>query len=104
MIDWAIKNATEPPLTFNLLNRSLMKYVNEISTPNIELENYPCHTQAVETCIKLVSEASERVCGLTKRDGLSSGRTCQPLKQKVNTSSRITECMNTEQPTCINCC
>ena len=88
-----------------------MEYVNEISTPIIELENYPCHAQAVERCIKLVNETSERVCGLTKRDGIIrarlSSRRSMPLptlKQNVNTSSKITECLNTEQPTCINCC
>ena len=74
MIDWAIENVTEPPLTFNRSNRSLMEYVNEISTPIIELENYPCHMPAVERCIKLVSEASERVCGLTKYDGFLHAR------------------------------
>jgi hypothetical protein len=29
----------------------------------------PCHTQAVERCIKLVTEASAAVCGTAARDG-----------------------------------
>ena len=61
MIGWAIENVTEPPLTFNLSNRTLMEYVNEISTPIIELENYTCHKQTVERCIKLVRHLKEFV-------------------------------------------
>ena len=68
MTDWAIENVTEPPLTYNLSNRSLIEYVIEINTPIIELENYPCHMQAVERCIKLVNEASERVCEQIAKD------------------------------------
>ena len=74
LIDWAIENVTEPPLTFNLSNQSLMEYVNEISTPVIEWENHPYHTQAGERCIKFVSEVSEKVRGLTKRDGFIHAR------------------------------
>ena len=74
MIDWAIENVTEPPLTFNLSSQSLMECVKENSIPIMELENCPCHTQAVERCIKLVSEASEKVCGLVKREGFIRAR------------------------------
>ena len=78
MINWAIENVTESPLNFqinlcnlkfNLSNFCLLEYVNEISALVTKLKNYPCHTQAVERCIKLVSEAYEKVCGLTKRNG-----------------------------------
>lgn len=34
------------------------------------LEKFPCHTEAVERCVKLVTEASTSVCGQKKRDGL----------------------------------
>ena len=30
---------------------------------------FPCHTQAVERCVKLVTEASEAVIGAENRDG-----------------------------------
>lgn len=33
------------------------------------LAKIPVHTQAVERCVKLVSEASKAVCGEVKRDG-----------------------------------
>ncbi|KAK4875539.1 hypothetical protein RN001_011961 [Aquatica leii] len=34
----------------------------------IEILKFPCHTQAVERCIKLVTEASSLVCGAEARD------------------------------------
>ena len=34
-----------------------------------QIIDFPCHTQAVERCIKLVTEASNAVCGDNKRDG-----------------------------------
>lgn len=32
--------------------------------------NHPCHNQAVERHVKLVTEASSQVCGFDRRDGL----------------------------------
>ena len=34
-----------------------------------ELFDFPCHTQAVERCVKLVTEASTKVYGKDRRDG-----------------------------------
>lgn len=36
---------------------------------DIDLANMPSHTQSVERCVKLVTEASQAVCGEKKRDG-----------------------------------
>ena len=41
-----------------------------MSGESLEFEKLPCHTQAVERCIKLVTEASIAVCGAAARDGL----------------------------------
>ena len=35
----------------------------------MDFEKFPCHTQAVERCVKLVTEASSKVCGHSARDG-----------------------------------
>jgi hypothetical protein len=35
----------------------------------LEFEKLPCHTQAVERCVKLVNEASAAAFGTAKRDG-----------------------------------
>jgi len=37
--------------------------------PIIEFTKYPCHTQAVKICGKLVTEASAAVCGPKARYG-----------------------------------
>jgi hypothetical protein len=39
------------------------------AAPVIDFPKYPCHTQAVERCVKLVTEASSAVCGAKSRDG-----------------------------------
>jgi len=38
-------------------------------TPVIDYPKYPCHTQAVERCVKLVTESAKAVCGVKARDG-----------------------------------
>ena len=40
----------------------------------IDIVKYPCNTQAVERCIKLVTEASAAVCGHDARDGFIRSR------------------------------
>jgi hypothetical protein len=35
----------------------------------IHIFRYPCHSQAVERCVKLVTEATAAVCGNEARDG-----------------------------------
>ncbi len=35
----------------------------------IHIFRYPCHLQAVERCVKLVTEATAAVCGNESRDG-----------------------------------
>lgn len=68
LIEWAKEKITEPPVT--------MKYSDSEITTKIssggklfDIEKYPCHTQAVERCVKLVTEASASVCGPDARDG-----------------------------------
>ena len=46
-----------------------------------KLFDCPCHTQAVERCIKLVTEASCRVYGKNSRDGFV--RTTIELRRKM---------------------
>jgi len=44
-------------------------FVASGDVPQIDFPKYPCHTQAVERCVKLVTEASSAVCGASARDG-----------------------------------
>ena len=65
VIDWRKEIVTEPPLTKHLTDDQ----IRDIANTPLDIPKYPCHTQAVERAIKLVSEASEKVYGLNARDG-----------------------------------
>ena len=73
MINWSAKNITIPPpfLTSDISEKkSLIKYIKLNNVPAITLKKLPiCNIQAVERCVKLVSEAAGAVCGKKQRDG-----------------------------------
>ena len=71
MIDWQNVEVTPPPLLHDFTNDEIDKAIVE-GNPLLlgsKLLNIPCHTQAVERVIKLVTVASSKVCGQTSRDG-----------------------------------
>ena len=71
MIDWQNVVVTPPPLLHDVADDVIWTAVNEgtqISSGN-ELLNIPCHTQAIERMIKLVTTASSKVCGQKSGDG-----------------------------------
>ncbi|KAG0711470.1 hypothetical protein GWK47_020547 [Chionoecetes opilio] len=69
MIDWRKEPITEPPVTMKIDDETLLRFIHEDVTPIVSFSRYPCHTQAVERHIKLVTEASAAVCGKESRDG-----------------------------------
>lgn len=67
LINWQDYKITEPPLTMRYSEHELKEIialgcVTEDGTI-MQFPNFPCHTQAVERCVKLVTEASSAVCG-----------------------------------------
>ena len=56
---------TEPPITMAISKEELNINIKKLDE---KLFDFPCHTQAVERCIKLVTEASLKVCGKDSRD------------------------------------
>lgn len=71
ILNWEGDNITEPPLLRDLSMDELKQMVD--STPNATIEyikKFPCHTQAVERTVKLVSESSMLVTDPVKRDGV----------------------------------
>ncbi|GBP85400.1 hypothetical protein EVAR_62980_1 [Eumeta japonica] len=74
IITWQDFEITEPPLTFNLSNEALKLIVKSGLGTIQNIKKYPCYIQAVERCIKLVTEASGTVCGDHKRDGFIRAR------------------------------
>lgn len=65
LIDW--KNPTEPPFTKVFSTEVISRTTADTSIVDSEImpvfQTIPCHTQAIERHIKLVTEASVAVCG-----------------------------------------
>jgi hypothetical protein len=72
MIDWQQCSITEPPMTRDYSDDFVDDHIQ--SKDRIEILPFPCHTQAVERYIKLVTEASAAVCGSKSRDGFIRAR------------------------------
>lgn len=74
LVNWQTSQVTEPPLTVNWSAAKLKEIVETGFDADEEILKFPCHTQTVEHCIKLVTKASESVCGEKARDGFIRGR------------------------------
>ncbi|GBM66983.1 hypothetical protein AVEN_111005-1 [Araneus ventricosus] len=66
LIDWQNWEKTKPPLTMGISDEALKQ--DGVPAQVLDFQNYPCHTQSVERCVKLVTGVSAAVCGATKRD------------------------------------
>ena len=64
LIDWEAECLSEPPLTWNKTDEEILSFKE---TP-FAVPKYPCHTQAVERAVRLVSEASAAVVGKEARN------------------------------------
>ena len=71
MISWENVNITEPPLNRDITVEEIDGLID--SKEKKEFPHLPCHTQAVERCVKLVTEASLG-CGQISRDGFIRSR------------------------------
>ena len=68
LIDWKNTKVTEPPITMDISDENIEIYSASNNPPKLTFPKFPCHTQAVERHIKLVTDASEKVCGPENRD------------------------------------
>ncbi|GBM07089.1 hypothetical protein AVEN_177057-1 [Araneus ventricosus] len=68
-IDWSKCVVTEPHLTMHIKDKDLREMCKEEHFPVLTFEEFPCHTQPVVRCIKLISKAAMNVCGEAARDG-----------------------------------
>lgn len=73
MIDWQNIQLTEPPLTRRVSSDDIISLIKTKEKPSA-LPDFPCHTQAVERHIKLVTQASKSVVGSAARDGFIRNR------------------------------
>ena len=70
MIQW--NYPLEPPATLNLSNEDIATLI--ASGSHFEIGKLPCHSQAVERHVRLVTEASLALCGTEARDGFIRSR------------------------------
>ncbi|CAH0383699.1 unnamed protein product [Bemisia tabaci] len=70
MIFWNEVTVTQPPILQYFSEEDLENLAREKDLQNYSFYKYPCHTQSVERCVKIVTEASALVCGGEERDGL----------------------------------
>jgi len=73
MIDWQEIDLTEPPILTKLTETEIKELIETNEKPQ-GMPNFPCHTQAVERIIKLVTDASATVVGQENRDGYVRAR------------------------------
>lgn len=72
LINWSDECLSEPPITQNLKDDEIKDMIKTGSI--MKIPNFPCHSQAVERHIKLVTDASVSVCGEKARDGFIRSR------------------------------
>ena len=88
LIYWHKCALTEPPVTKSVSDADLEHFVRTRATHAIEFPCFPCHTQAVERCVKAVTEASIAVVGQEARDGFIRTRThARAIMPTFNTKS-----------------
>jgi len=56
MINWAVYPILEPPVTKAMTDAELRALITMEVTPNVSFPKFPCHTEAVDRCMKLVTK------------------------------------------------
>ena len=74
MINWQKVLLTSPPILASYTDIEVQKLIQDGDHTALHFPRFPCHTQAVERCVKLVTEASIAVCGQRARDGFIHSR------------------------------
>ncbi|GBN32707.1 hypothetical protein AVEN_232874-1 [Araneus ventricosus] len=71
IINWMDCNLSSHLLLKDISDDEIKSHIQSDSVPNwdITFKTFPVHTQAVERCLKLVTEGSGKFCGAQTRDG-----------------------------------
>ena len=84
-----IAKLSSPPLLWRVTNEEIHFFVQSGDIPDWDVKKFPCHTQAVEMCVKLVTEATLKVCGPQSRDGfIKATPKSRSLIPEFNTKSQ----------------
>ena len=74
IINWKDCSVTVPPMLSNIPEEQLKCLITGHASELLAFESFPCHTQSVEMCVKLVTEAAATECGEFNRDGFKRAR------------------------------
>ena len=80
LFDWKTTKFSEPPLTTSLSNDEIRGLIQN----PLKLPSFPCHTQAVERGIRVITEAATSVIGEDARDGF--------IRQKLKSRKDFGRC------------
>jgi hypothetical protein len=69
IIFWSKEKLTPPPLLRNISDEAIRTIISNKTIPDWDVRSFPCHTQAVERCVKLVTTSAQEVVGFQNRDG-----------------------------------
>lgn len=86
LVDWTKCKLTPPPMLAKITTEHIATLLEDKALPEFEYLKFPCHTQSVERCIKLVTEAAGKVCGHENHDGfIRTTLKSRALMQKFDT-------------------
>ncbi|GBN83259.1 hypothetical protein AVEN_15576-1 [Araneus ventricosus] len=68
MIDWSSITITSQPILRDISTDVFKPIVRDKKIPEWNFVHFPCHTQVVERCVKLVTEATAEVYGFQNRE------------------------------------
>ncbi|GBN79807.1 hypothetical protein AVEN_243362-1 [Araneus ventricosus] len=61
--DWSTTKLSSPPLLQKITKEVFNSFIKSGDTPDLDIKKFLYHTQAVDQCMKLLSEALLKVCG-----------------------------------------
>ena len=79
LVEWQSIDRYDPPIMRIYSEDRIRAFVDDChkldqAPIGHEFTRFPCHTQAVERCIKFVTEAAASVLGQERRDGFIRAR------------------------------
>ena len=69
LIDWQTMPYLEPILSKHISTAQIKAWILSAKDVHVDIQPFPCHNQAVERVIKIVTESSSKVYGHDKLDG-----------------------------------
>lgn len=69
LIDWQTTPRLEPVLTKHISTAQISTWLSSTTDVDVDIQPFPCHNQASERLVKIVTESASKVYGHDRRDG-----------------------------------